>query len=224
MTDTRYRHQRVTDSLRDRITAGELPPGAFMPSERELAAQWGYTRETVRKALAALQREGLITGGPRRTVADPRPITLRCSAEETLTFIEDMVRGGHVVEPPEITVKNVGDTIVREVRRRVDREWHNWARWVFPRDVAQRTRLAYDTDIEMGSIRYLKEGLGWTVAQETPYYDFRAPGPEEIRLLNPPGWVIAEHRGGTMEHPDVEGTRRFRAVRILRADRTRLVP
>src|SRR5215467_4774559 len=102
MMDTRPKHQRVSDSLRDRIAAGDLPPGARVPSERELTAEWGFTRETIRKALKTLQHEGRITSGARRFVTQSRPITLRISDEETLTFIEDVTDAGHVVAPTQI--------------------------------------------------------------------------------------------------------------------------
>jgi hypothetical protein len=108
------------------------------------------------------------------------------------------------------------------VLRVVDGEPHNWARWRFPLELAQGTRLAYDTDIPEGSIAYLKEGLGWTgLVQEKWFEPGRPATPEEAAILRPPaGWnVAAEHRKGTQD-----GTLVFDAVRILRADRTRLVP
>nr|WP_094096233.1 trehalose operon repressor [Paenibacillus physcomitrellae] len=44
----------------ERIQAGELEPGAKLPSESELAADYGTTRETVRKALNLLVQNGYI--------------------------------------------------------------------------------------------------------------------------------------------------------------------
>ncbi|WP_151737486.1 trehalose operon repressor [Paenibacillus tengchongensis] len=42
------------------IHSGQLPPGAKLPSESELAEAYGTSRETVRKALNLLFREGYI--------------------------------------------------------------------------------------------------------------------------------------------------------------------
>lgn len=56
-------HARVSAALRDRIARGELPPGAPLPSEARLCAEFEASRGTVRNALAALRYEGLIEGG-----------------------------------------------------------------------------------------------------------------------------------------------------------------
>jgi GntR family transcriptional regulator len=59
-------HARVADELRGRIARGELVPGAALPSEAQLCGLFGVSRGTVRAALAALRREGLIDGGQGR--------------------------------------------------------------------------------------------------------------------------------------------------------------
>ena len=47
------------EALRERIRAGEFDPGARLPSEAALAADYGVSRVTVREALRLLQRDGL---------------------------------------------------------------------------------------------------------------------------------------------------------------------
>ena len=59
-------HARVAAELRGRIHRGELVPGAALPSEAQLCEQFGASRGTIRSALAALRREGLIDGGQGR--------------------------------------------------------------------------------------------------------------------------------------------------------------
>lgn len=59
-------HARVADKLRGRIGRGELMPGAALPSEAQLCEQFGASRGTIRSALAALRREGLIDGSQGR--------------------------------------------------------------------------------------------------------------------------------------------------------------
>ncbi|MDF1608823.1 FadR/GntR family transcriptional regulator [Hoeflea sp. YIM 152468] len=49
----------ITD-LRDYIAASGLKPGERLPAERALTAELGVTRNTLRKALDALEREGTI--------------------------------------------------------------------------------------------------------------------------------------------------------------------
>ncbi|MEV6873627.1 GntR family transcriptional regulator [Amycolatopsis sp. NPDC051128] len=55
----------IADELRDRITRGELPPGARVPSTRRLAADHGVAMATAAKALALLSQEGLVRAEPR---------------------------------------------------------------------------------------------------------------------------------------------------------------
>src|SRR5215475_14435673 len=59
-------HARVAHELRGRIGRGELVPGTALPSEARLGAEFGASRGTIRSALAALRREGLIDGSQGR--------------------------------------------------------------------------------------------------------------------------------------------------------------
>ena len=66
--------RRVYLLLRDSLTAGAHADGAALPGETRLAAEYGVSRATVRKVLAALEDEGLIkrdqTGAVRGHVAE----------------------------------------------------------------------------------------------------------------------------------------------------------
>jgi len=62
--DERF-HQRIAAALTEKINSGELPDGARLPSERELAAAFGASRNTVRNALLSLQAAGLIAVPPK---------------------------------------------------------------------------------------------------------------------------------------------------------------
>ncbi len=62
MTDTNtFLYQEIAESLRRRIAAGELAPGARLPSVRDLAERWQCTPGTVSRAYRALADEGLVT-------------------------------------------------------------------------------------------------------------------------------------------------------------------
>src|SRR5262249_50585744 len=54
------RYLAVHQSLRELLSSGEYSTGALLPSESELAARYGASRVTLRKALARLKDEGLI--------------------------------------------------------------------------------------------------------------------------------------------------------------------
>ena len=53
-------YHRVYVVLLQRITGGSFPDGSPMPGEDELAAGFGVSRVTIRKAIERLEREGLV--------------------------------------------------------------------------------------------------------------------------------------------------------------------
>jgi GntR family transcriptional regulator, transcriptional repressor for pyruvate dehydrogenase complex len=58
--ETRRLYRQIADQLRGLIAAGEFPLGSRLPPERDLAAQLGVSRPSVREALIALEVEGLV--------------------------------------------------------------------------------------------------------------------------------------------------------------------
>jgi DNA-binding GntR family transcriptional regulator len=50
--------EQVADDIRSDIDTGRLAPGARLPSEFELADQYGVSRATIRRATAELISEG----------------------------------------------------------------------------------------------------------------------------------------------------------------------
>lgn len=55
---------RIAEQLRERLA--DVAPGSALPSETSLAAEFGVVRNTVRRALAELERDGLIVTLPGR--------------------------------------------------------------------------------------------------------------------------------------------------------------
>jgi GntR family transcriptional regulator len=53
-------YYQLENFLRERIMSGAFGPGARLPTENELIRQYGVSRITVRQALSALAKEGLI--------------------------------------------------------------------------------------------------------------------------------------------------------------------
>ena len=58
--EPRRLYRQIADQLRALIAAGEFALGARLPPERDLAAQLGVSRPSVREALIALEVEGLV--------------------------------------------------------------------------------------------------------------------------------------------------------------------
>lgn len=53
-------YQQIMDLLKQEIASGELAPGQKLPSVRELALEAKVNPNTMQKALAELEREGLL--------------------------------------------------------------------------------------------------------------------------------------------------------------------
>lgn len=55
-----YLYLRLADHIAARIAAGELPPGARFPNEREMTAEYRVSIDTVRRATRELRDRGLV--------------------------------------------------------------------------------------------------------------------------------------------------------------------
>ena len=74
------------------LATSELSPGQRMPSERELLLRFGVSRATVRHALAALERDGVVE---RRHGSGTYVVERRVTSRLHLaSFSEDMARRG----------------------------------------------------------------------------------------------------------------------------------
>lgn len=56
------KYEQITAWVRDEIEKGSLSRGARLPSENELMAQFGVSRQTVRRALEELSESGIVEG------------------------------------------------------------------------------------------------------------------------------------------------------------------
>ncbi len=73
---------RIAASLRDMIENGEYPPGSRLPPHRELAQTFNAAQETIRRAIAQLQTEGLVeTRGQHGTFVQTRPSVRRIATD-----------------------------------------------------------------------------------------------------------------------------------------------
>jgi GntR family transcriptional regulator len=90
-------HHQVYLDLKSALDAGEWQPGDRLPPERELAAKYGCSLITVRRALDELSRERRLTRSRGRgTFVTAPPIDRNLQA--SLSFPEEMRRLGKVPE------------------------------------------------------------------------------------------------------------------------------
>jgi len=78
-------HETIRRALEQEILSGDRPPGARLPSETELAAQWGCARMTAGRALNALAQAGMVE---RRRRAGT--LVARRRIQETVLEIHDI--------------------------------------------------------------------------------------------------------------------------------------
>ncbi|MFJ8083356.1 GntR family transcriptional regulator [Streptomyces sp. NPDC096205] len=88
--------QEIADTLRERIRTGALRAGDRLPTQAELAEEFGVERGTVRQALRALQEDGLLSnvskGSPPRIAeptsaqAEPQPTMVALAPRLTEAF------------------------------------------------------------------------------------------------------------------------------------------
>lgn len=91
-------NRQIARDLTRRVLGGDLPVGAELPSESELAELYGVNRLTVRQALGDLTRQGLITTsrGRRATVAAP-PVRYRLDQRPGTSLLSAMAEQGRPV-------------------------------------------------------------------------------------------------------------------------------
>jgi DNA-binding FadR family transcriptional regulator len=84
-------YKQISDQLRDLIMLGRLKPGEQLPSESQLATNFGVSRNTTREALRILASQGLIdtqrgvAGGS--FVAHPDKVALQASIENGIGLL-----------------------------------------------------------------------------------------------------------------------------------------
>lgn len=58
--DGAYVYEQVADHIEERIRIGNLPVGARLPGEEDLAEEYGVAYTTVRRAMRVLRERGLV--------------------------------------------------------------------------------------------------------------------------------------------------------------------
>lgn len=108
-------YQQIMDEIKQRIATGDWVPGQKLPSVRELAIEAGVNPNTMQKALAELEREGLLyakrTAG--RFVAEQPEITSGLQEELMKKYVEEfltnMMRLGYSLEDSAVLLQRMSE-------------------------------------------------------------------------------------------------------------------
>jgi GntR family transcriptional regulator, transcriptional repressor for pyruvate dehydrogenase complex len=88
--------QRVVAGLKDKVLAGDLPPGHKLPSEAELVDEYRVSRTVIREAVTRLRAEGLVETFQGRgsfvlAMPEPTSFTVESAAIRTHHDVLDMI-------------------------------------------------------------------------------------------------------------------------------------
>lgn len=209
-------YRRIAEDIRARITSGELPPGALLPTQQELQAQYGVARMTARQAISELVNEGLVTSqqGKGVMVRDQRHMVYRPQSEfeprisrSLDRFMAVLTKEGRkpsqtidvaVLGAPQLVAERLGiepgaRVAVRKRVRYLDREPSNINDTFYVYDLVAHTAIMDPADIPTGS-NLIMADLGYREVRAIDEFYVRMPDPEEIRRLRlSPGTPVAVH-------------------------------
>jgi DNA-binding GntR family transcriptional regulator len=108
-SDSKPRFRQIVDGLRQQISEGRLSVHAALPSERSLAEEFDVSRMTARRALEALEAEGLAYGKDRQgRFVSPERINYDVSSMEDFVSRSHTTGSGLIVEL--LSSKSLGAT------------------------------------------------------------------------------------------------------------------
>lgn len=212
----RFPYRRILDDLRENILTGRFAPGERMPSEYDLADEYGTSRPTVRRALAVLRAEGLIiTEQGRGAFVRPRGrvgITVTGSnyrrhraaglpgfnaqaLEQGQRPRQEIREASHVPAPAEIAMRldvdEGTDVIVRRLTFWLEETPAALHDSYFPADLAAGTAIERPRKIRGGTHALIEDPDGPIrrhIARSVDEISSRMPTPAEARELKlPPG-------------------------------------
>lgn len=245
--DRRPPSQRIADELRLAIETGELAPGARLPSERELARDYGTARNTAREAVRILAAAGLVTAEHGRGVFVREAVPLmrhgydryspRHRETGTSPFLMETARQGKTgrfevlsidrMEPPaDVAARLQLPTGEPSVVRREnvfyadDDPLHRVTTWV-PWSIAEGTGLLENDVPHPYGIHGVFEDQGYRMARLREEVTARMPNSDEQQYLHlPPGVPVLDVLHTSLND---DGTPYELTRFVMRADMTGLV-
>jgi GntR family transcriptional repressor for pyruvate dehydrogenase complex len=122
-------YQVVSRELRRLIVSGDLKAGEQLPTEMELAEQFGVNRSTVREGIRQLENEGLVSrkGRKRLTVSVPGSGKISSQATRALVMrqvtFRELWEAALVLEPAcaALSARNRGDEQIAGLAANIER-------------------------------------------------------------------------------------------------------
>lgn len=209
--------KRVANELRAEILRGDLAPGNKIPSENQLADRFGVTRATVRKGIALLRMEGLITShqGKGAFVRERPHVNMRqtgsiyrarratgesnynAEAKAQGQSAKQIIREVGETAAPEKVADRFGidagaPVVVRRLLFTVDDAPMQLVDTYYEPSIAAGTPLAQPKLIKGGANAFIEDPdgpIGRRIVQFIEDIDVRMPYPHEVDLLDIPDGV-----------------------------------
>ncbi|MGW3196292.1 GntR family transcriptional regulator [Streptomyces sp. NPDC001118] len=207
----------MANELRAEILRGDLAPGEQIPSENQLAERFGVTRATVRKGIALLRSEGLVTSkqGKGAFVRERPHVSMRqtgsiyrarrstgksnynAEAEAQGQRARQIIREVIETPAPDAIAERFGiapgtPVVARRLLFVIDDSPMQLADCYYETSVARGTRLAEPRLIKGGANAYIEDGEGpirRRIVQFIEDLDIRMPYPHEVDQLDIPTGV-----------------------------------
>lgn len=200
----------IAEAIRNQIESGELPPGAQLPSERDLASTYGTARNTAREAIRILSDAGLVitdhgkgsfvrpqvslirlgndSYSPRHRDTGLSPFLLEC-AKQGKTGRFEVLSIDRVQPPAEVAERLAVSAKTKSVLRRENVFWAdddpvNRVTTYIPWTIAKGTGLLKDEVPHQFGIHGILEDQGHVMTRLREEVSTRMPRPEETRLLH----------------------------------------
>jgi GntR family transcriptional regulator len=212
-----FPYRRIADDLREQILSGQLAPGERMPSEHDLAQRYSTSRPTVRRAIAVLRSEGMITTGQGSgTFVRAKPNVRLCVTgtnyrrhralglpgfnaqvlEQGQSPRQDITEVASTTAPPDVASKldlDEGSAVI--VRRRIflaDNMPVALTDSYYPMDMAAGTAIEQPDRVPGGVHALIEDENGpihRRIARSEDDVTARMPTPDEARVLGLPQGV-----------------------------------
>lgn len=186
--------EQISDKLAYMIHSGLLQPGDELPSERQLSATLGVSRETVRGALATLQSQQMVevNHGARTRVIGPGLLPLY----ESVSTLNDL-RGRSFEEVAEARAAVEVQVVWLAAQRISAEEMDRLATLVEQQGAMLDDPVRFQiSDREFHFTLYRACGNGLLVDVVSDFYDYALE--LRRRVLSQPGAIarsVADHRG-----------------------------
>ncbi len=188
------RFRQIVETLRQEIVSGRLDAHAALPSERALAETHGVSRMTARRALEAIEAEGLAySQGRRGRFVSPRRVTYDITRQ--VSFAADTLAAGAELD---ITVigkgtKQADSRLAAALSVDIDRMLHQYTRLFRIGRHAMLIETEYvvadlcpdllDHDLRQSTTLLLERGYGIIACSADLVIRMRATQPSEAELL-----------------------------------------